>query len=77
MPAPAPPLFLAWAADDDLGETITGSCARLRDAWASAGAPVESHTYASGGHGFGIRAQGTASDAWFDAFLRWLDASGF
>jgi hypothetical protein len=38
---------------------------------------VEAHAYARGGHGFGIRAQGAPSDDWFDAFLRWLTASGF
>ncbi len=77
VPEPAPPLFLAWATDDQVGDrTIRGSLA-LYEAWRNAGASVEAHAYARGGHGFGIRTQGTPSDAWFDAFLAWLAASGF
>ncbi|WP_432547591.1 alpha/beta hydrolase [Kineococcus sp. SYSU DK004] len=71
VPADAPPLFLAWADDDELGETIVGSCVRLHAAWRRAGLPVEAHAYARGGHGFGVRAAGLPSDAWFDAFTRW------
>ncbi|GAB7191045.1 alpha/beta hydrolase [Kineococcus sp. NUM-3379] len=77
VPEPAPPLFLAWAGDDELGDAIVGSCLRLYDAWHRAGVPVEAHAYARGGHGFGARSQGTPSDAWFAAFLDWLTASGF
>ncbi len=76
VPEPAPPVFLAWATDDPLGDTIIGSSLRLYDAWRRAGAPVEAHAYARGGHGFGIRPQGAPSDAWFTAFLGWLTASG-
>ncbi|NAZ87432.1 alpha/beta hydrolase [Kineococcus indalonis] len=77
LPQPVPPAFLAWASDDGLGDVIIGSCLRLYDAWRSAGVPVEAHAYAGGGHGFGVRAQGTPSDAWFATFLDWLAASGF
>ena len=77
VPEPAPPMFLAWATDDSFGDTIVGACVRLYDAWARAGAPVEAHAYASGGHGFGMRSQGTPSDAWFDAFVSWLHACGY
>jgi acetyl esterase/lipase len=76
VPEPAPPMFLAWATDDQLGDAIIGPSLRLYEAWRAAGAPVEAHAYARGGHGFGIRAQGAPSDDWFDAFLRWLRASG-
>jgi acetyl esterase/lipase len=77
VPEPAPPMFLAWATDDQLGEGIVGASVRLYDAWRHAGGSVEAHAYARGGHGFGIRSQGAPSDAWFDAFLTWLTASGF
>ncbi|MGY1696578.1 MULTISPECIES: alpha/beta hydrolase [unclassified Geodermatophilus] len=77
VPEPAPPMFLAWATDDALGDTIVDSSLRLYDAWRRAGAPVEAHAYARGGHGFGITPQGAPSDAWFPAFLDWLTASGF
>jgi len=77
VPQPAPPMFLAWATDDQLGDTIVDACLRLYAAWRRAGVPVEAHAYARGGHGFGIRSQGAPSDGWFDAFLSWLTASGF
>jgi acetyl esterase/lipase len=77
VPEPAPPMFLAWASDDQLGDGIIGSSLRLYEAWRRTGAPVEAHAYARGGHGFGIQPQGTPSDGWFDAFLSWLTASGF
>lgn len=77
VPDPAPPMFLAWATDDGLGDTIIDSAMRLYDAWRHAGAPVEAHAYSRGGHGFGARPQGAQSDDWFAAFVRWISASGF
>ena len=77
VPEPAPPMFLAWATDDGLGDTIVEPSLRLYDAWRRAGGSVEAHAYATGGHGFGSRPQGTPSDDWFEAFVRWLTASGF
>lgn len=77
VPQPVPPMFLAWATDDGLGDTIVDPSIRLYDAWRRAGGFVEAHAYASGGHGFGSRTQGTRSDEWFEAFVRWLTASGF
>jgi acetyl esterase/lipase len=76
VPEPAPPMFLAWATDDGLGDTIVRSSLDLYDAWRRAGAPVEAHAYARGGHGFGIRSQGAPSDRWFDDFLAWLASVG-
>ena len=73
VPAGAPPLFAALAADDrffkaqDLG---------LIDAWRKAGSSVEFHLYSAGGHGFASHPNGTTSDAWFDQFALWLKASG-
>jgi hypothetical protein len=32
---------------------------------------------APGGHGFGMKKQGTSSDHWIDEFYYWLDAQGF
>ena len=40
----------------------------------SAGAAVD--VFASGGHGFGMRRQGTSSDHWIDALYYWLEAQG-
>ena len=73
VPANAPPLFSAVAADDPLfGKVTTASF----DAWRAARAPAELHVYARGGHGFGTRRQGTTSDGWLDDFYRWLGSIG-
>ena len=33
--------------------------------------------FSAGGHGFGMRKQGTTSDHWIDDFYYWLEARGF
>jgi acetyl esterase/lipase len=78
-PAPAipkslPPVFMAWAQDDDQAGT---AAARFYDALLAAGQRPEAHIYANGGHGFGLRRQGTSSDHWIDAFRGWLQARGY
>lgn len=70
--AGAPPLFTAWARDDELGPAVTEMCAANAAAWRAVGAQVEAHELADGGHGFGIERHGTASDAWFELFVAWL-----
>jgi acetyl esterase/lipase len=77
VPRPTPPLFLAWASDDPLGEAIVGSALAIYDTWRTAGGSVEAHAYATGGHGFGMAPRGTGSDRWFDEFCAWLDARGY
>lgn len=74
VPADAAPLFSALAADDPLFGSVTTSS---YDAWRAAGRQAELHVYQHGGHGFGMRKQGTSSDGWIDDFYRWLVASGF
>jgi acetyl esterase/lipase len=74
VPADAPPLFVALAADDPLfGDTGFG----LVEGWKRARRPVEFHLYERGGHGFGMYAKDTTSTGWFDAFARWLAMNGF
>ena len=74
VPADAPPLFVALAADDPLfGNRGFG----LIESWRSAKRPVEFHLYEQGGHGFGMYAKETTSTGWFDAFVRWLAMHGF
>jgi acetyl esterase/lipase len=73
IPAKLPPLFLAWAQDDAVAR---GPVVRFHDALAAAGHRPETHVFASGGHGFGMRRQGTSSDHWIDAFYFWLEAQG-
>lgn len=73
VPANAPPLFVALAADDPLfGKGDFG----LVSAWQKAGRPVELHFYERGGHGFGMAKQGGTSDLWADQFVAWLRMRG-
>jgi len=68
VPADAPPLFAAAAADDPLTALATRPIAA---AWKAGGAPVELHIYQHGGHGF---KKGTDSERWTDDFSAWLQA---
>jgi acetyl esterase/lipase len=77
MPRPAPPMFLAWATDDEYSDVVIGSALRLYDSWRRAGASVEAYAYATGGHNFATTKPETAADRWTDDFCSWLDASGF
>jgi acetyl esterase/lipase len=74
VPADAPPLFVALAADDPLfGNGGFG----LIDSWRAAKRPVEFHLFEQGGHGFGMYQKTTTSTGWFDAFARWLGMHGY
>ncbi len=74
VPADAPPLFIALAADDPFfGNAGYG----LIDSWRSAGRPVEFHLFEQGGHGFGMYQKSTTSTGWFDSYLRWLGMHGY
>jgi len=74
VPAGAPPVFIAVAADDKL----VGPAGSLPifEAWRAAGHDAEIHIFQSGGHGFGMKIQHTTSDHWFDDYLWWLRARG-
>jgi acetyl esterase/lipase len=74
VPADAPPLFAAVAADDPLlGAPNFG----LIENWRKAKRPVEFHYYEQGGHGFGMYPKETTSTGWFDAYVKWLDMHGY
>ncbi|MGN6507445.1 MAG: alpha/beta hydrolase, partial [Tepidisphaeraceae bacterium] len=73
VPADAPPLFAAIAADDPLIRLDFG----LITAWKKAHRPVEFHLYEQGGHGFGMYPKPTTSTGWFDAYARWLTMHGY
>lgn len=66
---PRPPLFMAIAVNDPLfkqgGLTII-------ERWLMESDDVEFHLYSGGGHGFGMRPQGTTSDHWIEQYLAWL-----
>jgi acetyl esterase/lipase len=74
VPASAPPLFVALAADDPL---MGGGNFGLIESWRAAKRPVEFHLYEQGGHGFGMYQKTTTSTGWFDAFSRWLGMHGY
>jgi acetyl esterase/lipase len=73
IPQRLPPLFMAWAQDDDVAlRPVERFYAALR----AAGQRPEVHVFSTGGHGFGSRKQGTSSDHWIDAFYGWLQTQG-
>lgn len=74
VPADAPPLFVALAADDPF---FAHSGNGLIDAWRAAKKPVEFHLYEQGGHGFGMYEKNTTSTGWFDDYVRWLRMRGY
>jgi acetyl esterase/lipase len=74
VPADAPPLFVALAADDPL---FGGGPFDLIDSWRRAKRPVEFHLFEQGGHGFGMYPKPTTSTGWFEEFVRWMDMHGW
>ena len=74
VPADAPPLFIALAADDPL---FANGGFGLIDSWREAKRPVEFHFYEQGGHGFGMYPKTTTSTGWFDAFASWMKMHGW
>jgi len=74
VPADAPPLFAALAADDPI---FAGRGMGLIDSWVAAKKPVEFHLYGQGGHGFGKYPKETTSTGRFDAFSQWIVMTGF
>lgn len=73
VPADAPPMFVALAADDPF---FAGKGFGLIESWAAAKRPVEFHLYEQGGHGFGMYPKETTSTGWFDAFVKWMGMHG-
>jgi len=71
IPARLPPMFLAWAQDD---QVALDAIVRFRDALIAAKQKPELHVFASGGHGFGMKKQGTTSDYWVEEYYYWLES---
>jgi len=63
IPEKLPPIFLAWAQDDAVA---LGAVIKFYDSLKAAGYKPEAHIFSAGGHGFGMRKQGTTSDHWID-----------
>jgi acetyl esterase/lipase len=71
-----PPCFLVHAEDDDV-VSVDNSLA-MRAALKQAGVSVETHLFAEGGHGFGLRGvAGKPAAAWPELFARWAQKYGF
>lgn len=74
VPADAPPLFTAIAADDRT--TPIGDLGLVRS-WHAAKRPVELHLYEKGGHGFGVPGvPETTTTAMMDQLEIWLSGRG-
>lgn len=71
----APPMFLAAAADDELG--LAPHSIDLYNKWTASKHSAELHMYTKGGHGFGMRKQNLPTDTWIERFGDWLDLKGF
>jgi acetyl esterase/lipase/lysophospholipase L1-like esterase len=73
VPADAPPMFMAMAADDPISNCNTA----LYEKWRDAKKPIEMHIFFEGGHGHGIEIQNKAFDGWTTLFEDWLMLNGF
>jgi acetyl esterase/lipase len=74
IPSKLPPMFLTWAQDDAVA---LNPVVKFNEALKSAGHKPEVHVFSAGGHGFGMKKQGTTSDHWIEEFYYWLEAEGF
>lgn len=74
IPRALPPIFMAWAQDDNVARRPVE---RFYQALSAAGDTPEAHIYGAGGHGFGMRRQGTSSDHWIEEFYWWMEDHGF
>ena len=74
VPANAPPMFIAMAADDFLLKRVKGL--PLPESYLAASKPLELHLFASGDHGFGPGVAGTPSENWMDLLVKWLRLRG-
>lgn len=75
VPANAPPMFVAIAADDFLIGMAGGETA-LVDSYRKAGKSIEFHLFESGGHGFGLGNAKDTTAQWPDLMLQWMAAKG-
>ena len=68
VPADAPAVFFLHAYNDPVAD----SSPVLFQAWKAAKRPSELHSYAAGGHGFGMLDRGLPTDRWIERFGDWL-----
>ncbi|MBB4322469.1 acetyl esterase/lipase [Agrobacterium tumefaciens] len=70
-----PPIFLTQADDDRISDPANSRI--MQQACEKAGADVEFHPIASGGHGFGMGKPGTLTEAWPTWYEAWLKKRSF
>ncbi|HIN76538.1 MAG TPA: alpha/beta hydrolase [Rhodospirillales bacterium] len=68
-----PPAFMAVTLDDSYRGLQTGL---LLNQFKQAGVSAESHIYAVGGHGYGIRPSGNPISSWHHRLQDWMRSSG-
>ena len=68
IPDDVPPFFFLHAYNDP----VSASSPALFLAFKAPGKPAELHTYAAGGHGFGMPNHGQPTDGWIERFGDWL-----
>lgn len=68
VPDDAPPVFFLHAYNDP----VSVSSPSLYLAWKAANKPAELHSYADGGHGFGMPKRDRPTDGWIERFGDWL-----
>lgn len=75
VPDDAPPCFLLHAEDD--GSVVVENTLLFREALKAKAVAVETHLFANGGHGFGLRkAAGKPVAEWPELFVRWARTTG-
>ena len=74
VPSDAPPMLVICASDDPL--KLASESISLYQKWLDAGKSVGMHMYSKGGHGFGMRKKGLASDHWIERFYDWSQSEG-
>ena len=75
VPGDAPPAFLLHAEDD--ASVVVENSLLLRSALVAKKIPVETHLFADGGHGFGLRlARGKTVEGWEELFFTWARKKG-
>lgn len=75
VPADAPPAFLLHAENDE--SVVVENTLMLRAALRERGVATETHLYADGGHGFGLRlARGKTVEGWEHLFHHWGKGQG-
>ena len=75
VPADAPPMFVAIAADDFLLAKQKGL--PLLESYRAAGRSIEFHLFSTGGHGFADSAAGSPEEGWLDLLHRWMRSQHF